>query len=117
MEVHCIPRGGHCPQNAHKARPKSTFLGYVFVMSWLTVSFLQGGSFPVVDKYLGCTFICTSRASGRGIITMDTGYTDLSTEQTYCYQLTNQSIYRKNVLGFWLQFADEEPKSSGQQPV
>ena len=75
--------GGHCPQNAHKARPKSTFLGYVFVMSWLTVSFLQGGSFPVVDKYLGCIFICTSRASGRGIITMDTGYTDLSTEQTY----------------------------------
>ena len=43
--------------------------------------FCKGGSFSVVDKYLGCTFICTSRASGRGII-METGSTDLSSEQS-----------------------------------
>ena len=56
-----------------------------------------------MDKYLGCTFICSSRASGRGII-MDTGSTVLISEQTlYRYQLTNQSIHRKNIPKFWLQ--------------
>ena len=76
-----MPQGGHCPQNAHKARPKNTFWGmFLSCLGWQWISY-KGGSFPVVDKYLGCTFICTSRTSGRGII-MYTGNTDLSSEQT-----------------------------------
>ena len=44
--------------------------------------------------------------------------TDLISKQTFhCYQLNKQSIHRKNVPRFWLQYTGEEPKSTGQQPV
>ena len=83
-------------------------------LGWQWVSY-KWCSFPVVDKHLRSNFICTSRASGRGII-METGsYRFEFRTNIHCYQLTNQSIYRKNIPRFWLQFTVEELKSSGQQ--
>ena len=81
LETLC-PGGGHCTQNAHKARPNNTF--WRMFLSWLGWQWIsyRGGSFRVVDECLGWTFVCTTRASERGII-MDTGITDLSSEQTY----------------------------------
>ena len=62
--------------------PKTRFgVCFLSCLGWQWISY-KVGSLPVVDKYQGYTFICTTRASGRGII-MDTGSTDLSSEQTY----------------------------------
>ena len=111
-------QGGHCPQNAHEARPKSTFLGYVFVMSWLTVNFLQRGQFSSGGQVLRMHFYLYQQSKWKGH--HHHGYWQYRSEyrtNIHCYQLTNHSIYRKNILGFWLQFTDEDPKSSGQQPV
>ena len=84
MEEHIgsiMPRGVTVLRMPIKLGPKTRFgVCFFSCLGWQWISY-KWGSFSVVDKYLGCTFICTSRTSGRGII-MYTSNTDLSSEQT-----------------------------------